>query len=264
MEVRQTTDMASQISSYVSLLEQAGFQPNAKPMSSKRDGQDIQQSLEKRNLPNINLVISLLEKHGFQPASNKTTNKRDDSFDLTTPLAKRDLPDINLVISILKQHGFVPSQPKTTTRSVEERQAPSEVNYVINQLIAAGYNPNDFGPTASKLINSFMGSLPTETIALCPKDNNTLYATGGQTYEIFCGFDFPGNDLPAVHTETLAACLGACSAYVPNKDIAGNASCVAASWGEGNPGGNCYMKYKIGDVNNNNGGLKAGRNVNTM
>ncbi len=256
--------MAGQINSYISLLEQAGFKPNAKATTSKRDSLDPDSSLKKRAFRNINLVISLLEQHGFQPASSTTTHKRDDSPDLVTPLMKRDLPDINLVISLLKQRGFVPSQAKMTSRSVEKRQSSSDVNYVINQLIAAGYNPDDFGPVASSMLKTFLGSLPTETTALCPKNNNTLYATGGQTYEIFCGFDFPGNDLPAVHTETLAACLGACSAYQPNKDVAGGAKCVAASWGEGNPGGNCYMKYKITEVNKNNGGLKAGRNTNTM
>ena len=262
--MRQTSDMATQITNYITLLEQAGFQPNAKPTISQCDDLNSEVSVDKRALPNLNLVISLLEKHGFEPSTNNGTHKRANGADLTTPLEKRDIPDINLVISLLKQHGFVPSQAKKTSRDLDKRQSPGDVNYVINELIAAGYNPNDFRPAASSLVNTFLGSLPTQTTAVCPRDNNTLYATGGQTYELFCGWDFPGNDLPAVHTDTLAACLTACSAYVPNQNIAGGAKCVAASWGEGNPGGNCYMKSKIDQINHNNGGIQAGRNRNTM
>ena len=263
LETRQNSDMASQINSYISLLEQACFQPNAKPTISQRQAPNLESAVEKRTQPKINLVISLLEQHGFQPSSNKTASKRDDIPSQATPLMKRDVPDINLVISLLQQHGFVPTQAKKTSRSVEKRQSSSDINYVINELIAAGYNPADFGPAASSMINSFLGSLPTETTATCPKDNNTLYATGGQTYEVLCGFDFSYNDLPTVHADTLAACLGACSSYVPNQNVAGGAKCLAASWGPGNPGANCYLKFNVTQANANSG-IQSGRNMNAV
>ena len=255
--------MSGQINSYISLLQAAGFQPNAKPTISQRQAPDIESSVEKRAQPNLNLVIQLLEQHGFQPQSNKTASKRDDIPGQATPLTKRTIPDINLVISLLKAHGFVPTQAKTTSRSLDKRQSSSDINYVINELIAAGYNPADFGPAASSMINSFLGSLPMETTATCPKDNNTLYATGGQTYQVSCGFDFSYNDLPTVHADTLGACLGACSAYVPNPNVAGGAKCLAASWGPGNPGANCYLKFNVTQVNGN-GGIQSGRNTNSV
>ncbi|KAL9055546.1 MAG: hypothetical protein Q9206_003097 [Seirophora lacunosa] len=43
-------------------------------------------------------------------------------------------------------------------------------------------------------------------------------------------------------------CILACDNYVPDPNIAGGRGCVAATWGFGNPGGNCYLKYEIGQI----------------
>ena len=81
----------------------------------------------------------------------------------------------------------------------------------------------------------------------------------GQQYEIYCGVDFPGNDLITPHYETFAECLIACDQYVPNRDVANNAACVAISFGYGNVGGNCYLKSAITTVNVGNGGFDSAR-----
>ncbi|KAL9104520.1 MAG: hypothetical protein Q9163_000551 [Psora crenata] len=102
---------------------------------------------------------------------------------------------------------------------------------------------------------------PTSSSALCPGANGQSYSTGGSIYEISCGTDYPGDDLIAVHTDSLPDCLLACSNYVPQPAVAGGQSCVAVSWGQGNPGGNCYLKYNIEVVNPFDGGIVSGREV---
>ena len=103
--------------------------------------------------------------------------------------------------------------------------------------------------------------LPIETTATCPQDNNTYYVAGGYTYEIYCGFDFYGSDLPDLQTDNLADCLLACSNYTPEAGPygAGGASCVAATWQSA--GNNCYRKYGIYEVNNEDPGVASGRQV---
>ncbi|KAL9132214.1 MAG: hypothetical protein Q9217_000018 [Psora testacea] len=104
-------------------------------------------------------------------------------------------------------------------------------------------------------------STPISSSAVCPGANGQTYSTGGFIYEISCGTDFPGDDLTAIHTDSLPECLLACSNYVPQQSVAGGKPCVAVSWGQGNPGGNCYLKYNIEEVNPFNGGIVSGRKV---
>ena len=282
LEARDTS-MTNTINSYIAAVVQAGFIPNAKPTVGKREdeGSDELAALAERatvpaTTPNINLVVSLLEQHGFQPATTQssTTAKSglhfrdiENSEDPSTPLSKRTLPDINLVISLLKQHGFVPTGTKTT-RSLEARQdvSSSDINTVINELIAQGYNPNDFGPRAQAILKEL--SLPTETTAKCPQDNNTLYVTGGVTYEVNCAWDYPGSDLTTTRASSLGDCLKACSTYTSSKGLA----CVAATWAGssnivgsilGGVFGNCYMKSNV-TSNTHTASMSAGRNINNL
>ena len=93
---------------------------------------------------------------------------------------------------------------------------------------------------------------------LCPFQNGKSYSdTNGVVYTVYCGVDFPGNDLPAVHVDNVYDCMDACDDYVPSQSVHGGAVCVAACYGEGNVGGNCYLKYAITDVNTNAGGIIA-------
>lgn len=294
LEMRQTLSMSDQINSYITQLEAVGFVPNAKATSRKRGSLDPDALMTKRDTPEINLVVNLLEGHGFEPATTTSVHTIRDvpiSRDISlskraiiavvkraitilpkraitalaqrgfTSLTKRTIPDINLVVSLLEARGFVPSGKKTSRSVVEKRQSASDINTVINELIAYGYNPSDFGPAASRVINAFLGSLPKETTALCPKDNNTLYATGGNTYEILCNIGWGGNDLPPVPASNLAGCLASCSSYTPSPSVAGGAKCIAASWevitGETN---NCHRKYAIPVMSSDY--RAAGRNIN--
>ena len=94
-------------------------------------------------------------------------------------------------------------------------------------------------------------TLPVETTASCPKDNNTQYTTGGIAYEINCNWDYPNGDLKFTHSNNLADCLGQCSAYT-----GAGGPCIAASWGATN----CFLKSKI-TTNNHNPLMVAGRNL---
>ena len=96
----------------------------------------------------------------------------------------------------------------------------------------------------------------------CPSGNGTTYSTSlSQQYSLYCGVAFPGSDLPAVHSDSLESCILACDTYAQSQTQAGGANCVAVSWGEGNPGGNCYLKYKIGEINWGDGGMQSARRV---
>lgn len=245
--------------------------------------------LKRASAPDIKTVLSLLIGHGFQPVSGKTSRDINDDLDspslakralgymvkraimllperamgalakrAATSLNKRTIPDIGLVVSLLEAEGFYPSGVKTTKRSLPEqdealeiakRQSAGDINSVINQLMVYGYDPTDFGPTASKLISSFLSQLPASKTAICPQNNNTLYSIGGDTYELICGVGFGGNDLPAVPATSFAACLASCSSYVPPANIVNAPKCVAASWlivnGEPN---NCHRKFAVADI----------------
>ena len=99
----------------------------------------------------------------------------------------------------------------------------------------------------------------------CPDLDGSQYADAtGSKYNIQCSTDYPGNDLPAVHTDTFEECLKACDAYVPGSSAEAHnyASCVGVSWGAGNPSANCYLKYQITDVNHNDVGLSSGYQAN--
>ena len=95
----------------------------------------------------------------------------------------------------------------------------------------------------------------------CPDLDNSSYSdASGSKYNIQCSADYPGNDLPAVHTDTFEACLKACDAYVPGSSAEAHnfASCVGVSWGAGNPSANCYLKYQITTVKQNDVGISSG------
>ena len=95
----------------------------------------------------------------------------------------------------------------------------------------------------------------------CPDLDGSSYANAtGSKYNIQCSTDYPGNDLPAVHTDTFAQCLKACDAYVPGSSAEAHdyAPCVGVSWGAGNPSANCYLKYQITTVKHNDVGLSSG------
>ena len=99
----------------------------------------------------------------------------------------------------------------------------------------------------------------------CPDLDGSPYASAtGSRYHIQCSTDYPGNDLPAVHTDTFEGCLEACDAYVPGSSAEADnyASCIGVSWGAGNPSANCYLKFQITTINQNDVGLSSGYHAN--
>ena len=297
--------MAATINSYINGLVQAGFVPNVKVATHKRDFSAPDQSEVKRAAtpptPNINLVLSLLKNHGFQPATTTKGHKARDVSDEGSSLSfakraaalvvksaiaalperaiatftrralanvdKRAIPDITLVVSLLEAQGFYPhAGAKVSRRSlaedrelieksspIDKRQDAGDVNTVINGLLNYGYQPADFGPTASKMISSYLSTMPVSKTAVCPQNNNTIYTTGGQTFELQCGFGYDGNDLPHFQTKDFASCLAACASYVPQPYNANGAKCVAASWAAiGDLTQDCHLKYAVSAVTQGN------------
>lgn len=258
---------------------------------------------KRANAPDIKTVVNLLEGHGFQPVSGKSARDLADENDppslakravgffakraitmlperalnamakrAITSMNKRSIPDIGLVVSLLEAQGFYPRGVKPSKRSLADdekvadlakRQSAGDINSVINQLMTFGYEPSDFGPAASKLISSFLSQLPVSKTALCPQNNNTLYTTGGFTYEVICGVGFQGNDLLPVPASSFAACLASCSSYVPPPNDPNGPRCVAASWLPVDDDPNfCHRKYAITDIrygNTSTTGRHAGR-----
>ena len=113
----------------------------------------------------------------------------------------------------------------------------------------------------SSPISTAPQSTGTSSIGSYPPANGQQYTTDGKTYEVTYGTDYPGDDLATPHVNSLAECLKACSDYVPDQTVEAGKPCIAASFGEGNVGGNCYLKYTISQINIGNGGFAVGRNI---
>ena len=278
--------MTDTINMYISALESSGFTPNAKVSTRDSDNDthslDISSLLQARDnpLPPLPQVLNVLATFGFKPSKRDLGDNESAAPEEAgeEALAKRGgapLPDTNLVISLLKAKGFMPTgQTKArdlgpggdlVSRFAEllPRQAASnaDVQTVVSNLVKAGYNPSDFG--SSKSVMAFQQStMKLETTASCPTDNNTLYATGGQTYQIGCYVDYPQGDIPADHSVDFPSCLAKCSAYAGGK-------CIAAVWQKGaqwsptNQYGNCYMKYTATKAAYNVA-FNSGRNTNFL
>ena len=118
--------------------------------------------------------------------------------------------------------------------------------------------------TSSSTATTTTSLVPTASAGTCPGAGHAgeiFSDASGNQYQIYCGTDFPGNDLPAVHVNSLPDCLTACDQYVPSPSQANGAACVAVSYGAGNVGGNCYLKSTITAINYGDGGLDSARMV---
>ena len=123
----------------------------------------------------------------------------------------------------------------------------------------------DVGPTSattSSRISAASAAVSASAFP-CPDLGGTSYTDAtGSSYNIQCNTNYPGNDLPAVHVDTFGECLRACDTYVPEPSAASNSSCIGVSWGAGNPGGNCYLKYQVTTLIANDDGLSSGYYIN--
>lgn len=237
--------MSGIIDSYIESLLQAGFVPNANATTSKRDTLSLGPLIEKRTVPSVPLVIELLGLHGFVPANSTDTTSKRDVPDGESALEKRTLPDLTLVISRLAAHGFVPSADSSSSK-VRKRDATSDINTVIGELQASGFNPSDFAPAGSSALSSIDSSssdLSATTGVTCPQDDQKTFSTGSDTYQVLCSEGYNGYDLTGVHSDTFPECLAACSAYVPSGDILSLGPCAGASWLASFADANCFFKY---------------------
>ncbi|KAI4172687.1 MAG: hypothetical protein LQ343_003427 [Gyalolechia ehrenbergii] len=83
----------------------------------------------------------------------------------------------------------------------------------------------------------------------CPLSNGQQFIDrSGTVYDVTCSCEYPGYDLTTPHYDAFQDCINACDNYVPDPNVAGGQDCVAATWSYGNPGGNCFLKYAIGDI----------------
>ncbi|KAL8950312.1 MAG: hypothetical protein Q9222_003635 [Ikaeria aurantiellina] len=97
--------------------------------------------------------------------------------------------------------------------------------------------------TSSTSVNSVVAFQP------CPSSNGqTWIDPRGTVFDISCNCEYPGNDLTTPHFDYFEDCITACDDYVTDPNVAGGADCVAATWSYGNPGGNCFLKYAIGEI----------------
>ena len=68
-------------------------------------------------------------------------------------------------------------------------------------------------PTAASTTTTFSSY---QSPSPCPYNNQSQYTdTMGVVYQVDCGEDYLGNDLPSVNVDTFANCMLACSAYLP-------------------------------------------------
>ncbi|KAI4179763.1 MAG: hypothetical protein LQ346_007131, partial [Caloplaca aetnensis] len=126
----------------------------------------------------------------------------------------------------------LPSNPATTNLPVG--QSSSVVNVP---------SPRPTASTSAANVN------PTAAAQPCPlSDGQPFVDQQGTVFDIQCEVQYPGFDLTTPHFDTFQECILACDNYVPDPAVAGGADCVAVTWGFGNVGGNCYLKYNVGEV----------------
>ncbi|KAJ9667384.1 hypothetical protein H2201_002585 [Coniosporium apollinis] len=91
-------------------------------------------------------------------------------------------------------------------------------------------------PTATSGTTRFI--YPTPTSVRCPEVNDTLYkAACGATFQVGCGVDHAGGDMPGggFYTKDVNECAEACSR---------REGCIDVSWVRASPKGPCYLKNR--------------------
>ena len=84
-------------------------------------------------------------------------------------------------------------------------------NVVVSVLSSTtvGTATTTFTATSTTTFSSYESPSP------CPYTNQTIIEILGVDYQVQCGLDYEGNDLPSVNVDTFANCMIACSNYVP-------------------------------------------------
>ncbi|KAL8781674.1 MAG: hypothetical protein Q9213_005891 [Squamulea squamosa] len=131
-----------------------------------------------------------------------------------------------------------PTTPATSNPNVPATTPPASSLGVPATLISSS--------TTASSVNLELAFQP------CPSSNGQQFTDqSGTVYNINCGCDYQYSDLSgATHQDYFQDCMLACDRYVPDPNIARGAPCIGVSWGrpDRNPGGNCYLKYRIENV----------------
>ncbi|KAI9763838.1 MAG: hypothetical protein M1835_007726 [Candelina submexicana] len=97
--------------------------------------------------------------------------------------------------------------------------------------------------------SSVSSSLNAEATSLCGSELGfvTYETSAGNSYDIVCNVDYPGNDLALIHTGSYEACMESCDAF--NKQYSKYESCVGISYVPSwiNGANNCFLKSVTGD-----------------
>lgn len=132
-----------------------------------------------------------------------------------------------------------PTAPQGYTSPAGGQSSPAIVGTSTSGGAGLQTYPTSAGPAGTVA--------PSQSAFPCPSYDGIAYIdVNGQAYNVECSADYSYYDLPGTqHIDTFQDCILACDAYQPSSSVAGGADCVGVTWGQTNPGGNCYLKYQI-------------------
>jgi len=193
-----------------------------------------------------------------------TTDSQGSTYVTSTTSA---LPSTSVIVySTTDSKGSTYITSSTSTASLTQATGPSVVvvtntNTVVTTDSSGSTVTTIQTKTSSSTVTTTTSNVPTVSAGVCPGAGGVYSDASGHQYQIYCGTDFLYNDLITPHVSSLADCLAACDQYVPSSSVANGASCVAATYGASNVGGNCYLKFAITAINYGNGGIVAARMI---
>ena len=216
-------------------------------------------------LPSTSVVVySTTDSHGSTYVTSTTS---------TIPATSASTSVVVYTTTDSKGSSYVTSTTSTTPPK-SYPTGPSVIVVTSSQTIITtdshGSTVTSISTTVASSTTTYSGSSPGTTSSVPSLPSGVCRGNGGpgiykdasgQLYEVYCGTDIPGKDLTTPHVSTFSDCLLACDNYVPDKSRANGAACIAASFGYGNVGGNCYLKYEITTFNTGDGGFDCARMI---
>ncbi|KAL8992786.1 MAG: hypothetical protein Q9169_006835 [Polycauliona sp. 2 TL-2023] len=145
----------------------------------------------------------------------------------------------------------IPATSRSTTPATSAGNVPGTSNPTVPATTPPVSNP---GVPATLISSSTTATSVNLVVAYqpCPSSNGQQFINSqGNVYDISCGCDYQYSDLSgSAHVDYFSDCILACDNYVPDPNVARGAPCIGVSWGrpDRNPGGNCYLKYRIESI----------------
>ncbi|KAL8657276.1 MAG: hypothetical protein Q9226_002087 [Calogaya cf. arnoldii] len=169
----------------------------------------------------------------------------------TTPATSNPIvPPTSNAISPVTSNPNVPTT-RATTPVTSNANSPVTSSPNVPATTPATSNP---GVPATLISSATTATSVNLELAFqpCPSSNGQQFVNQlGNVYDIACGCDYQFSDLSgATHQDYFQDCILACDRYVPDPNRARGAPCIGVSWGSpaGNPGGNCFLKYRIEQI----------------